>query len=96
LTLRIVRAFQEHPATVGETYFEHLRSALGFTATMARAAVCCGIHAFLPFLFQRAGSDAIDDLHRRMIRQRSREQRAIAASPTGTAALEGRESRSAA
>jgi hypothetical protein len=45
---------------------------------MVRTAVCCGIHAFLPFLFQRTGSDAIDALHRRMIRQRPREQRTIA------------------
>ncbi len=69
---RISRAFTDHPASVGETYGEHLRSALGFSASMCRAALCCGVHAFLPFLFQRTGSRAIADLHTRMVQQRSK------------------------
>jgi hypothetical protein len=69
---RIGKAFTDHPASVGETYAEHLRMALGFSMSLCRAALCCGIHAFLPFLFQRTGSRAIEDLHRRMIRQRSK------------------------
>lgn len=70
--MRITKAFTDHPATVGETYLEHLRTALGFSLTMIRSAVCCAVHAFLPFLFTTTGSSAIEDLHRRMIRQRSR------------------------
>ncbi len=70
--MRITRAFTDHPATVGESYLEHMRSALGFSLTMIRGAFCCAIHAFLPFLFTTTGSSAIEDLHRRMIRQRSR------------------------
>ena len=69
---RIAKAFTSHPASVGETYTEHLRSALGVSASMCRAALCCSVHAFLPFLFQRTGSRAIEDLHRRMLRQRSK------------------------
>jgi len=69
---RISRAFTDHPASVGETYGEHLRSALGFSASMCRAALCCGVHAFLPFLFQRTGSKAIADLHTRMVQQRAK------------------------
>ena len=68
---RIARAFTEHPATVGESYLEHMRSALGFSATMIGAAVCCTVHAFLPFLFQRTGSTTIDGLQRRMLRRRA-------------------------
>ena len=67
---RIGKAFLDHPASVGETYLGHLRSALGFSFAMACAALCCAIHALLPFLFQRTGSLAIDDLHRRMVRER--------------------------
>ena len=70
--MRITKVFTEHPATVGESYLEHLRTALGFSLTMIRSAVCCAIHAFLPFLFTTTGSRAIEDLHRRMVRQRSR------------------------
>ena len=70
--MRIVQAFTDHPATVGETYLEHMRSALGFSVTMMGGAICCMIHAFLPFLFAKTGSSAIDDLYRRMVRQRSK------------------------
>ena len=75
---RINRAFTDHPASVGETYGEHLRSALGFSASMCRAALCCSVHAFLPFLFQRTGSATIEDLHRRMVRQRVGVRRHVA------------------
>jgi hypothetical protein len=47
---------------------------------MSRAAACCAIHAFLPFLFQSTGSRAIDDLHRRMVRERIAPRRAVARS----------------
>jgi len=70
--VRIVKVLTDHPATVGESYLEHMRSALGFSLTMIRSAVCCGIHAFLPFLFTKTGSSAITDLHRRMVLQRSK------------------------
>ena len=75
--MRIFRAFTDHPATVGETYLEHMRCALGFSFTMIRSAACCALHAFLPFLFTTTGSRAIEDLHRRMVRQRSK----LAAAP---------------
>ncbi len=70
--MRIIRAFTEHPATVGESYLEHLRVALGFSLSMIRGAICCAIHAFLPFLFEKTGSCAIEDLHQRMVKQRDK------------------------
>jgi hypothetical protein len=69
---RIGRAFRDHPASVGETYGEHLRAALGFSLTLLRAAAACAIHAFLPFLFVRTGSTAIESLHARMVVNRRR------------------------
>lgn len=78
---RIVKAFRDHPASVGETYFEHMRAALGFTFTMIRAASGCAIHAFLPFLFQKTGSTAVDDLYRRMVTQRATRQLETARAP---------------
>jgi hypothetical protein len=68
--MRIVKSFQAHPASVGESYFGHMRTALGFAAALTRAAAACCVHAFLPFPFQKTGSGAIEDLHRRMIRDR--------------------------
>ncbi len=65
--MSLTRLFKEHPASVGETYLEHMRAALWFSTTMARAAACCFVHAFLPFLFSRSGSGAIERLHEAMI-----------------------------
>ena len=62
--------FREHPESVGETYLEHMRVALGFSFVMTRAAACCLVHAFLPFLFQRTGSSAVEQLYRTMLQKR--------------------------
>jgi len=64
--------FTEHPATVGETYGEHFVSAMGFSLSMLRAAFCCGVHALLPFLFVKTGSECITELHDRMVTHRSK------------------------
>ncbi|MEM8815532.1 MAG: DUF6356 family protein [Pseudomonadota bacterium] len=64
--------FTEHPATVGETYGEHFVSAMGFSLAMLRAAFCCAVHALLPFLFVKTGSECITGLHDRMVTNRSK------------------------
>ena len=64
--------FTEHPATVGETYGQHFVSAMGFSLSMLRAAFCCAVHAFLPFMCEQTGSEAITALHDRMVTNRSR------------------------
>lgn len=58
--------FTEHPASVGETYFAHLRTAAGFGFRMVTAGLACLVHALLPFLFERTASDCICRLHERM------------------------------
>jgi hypothetical protein len=62
-----LKLFTEHPASVGETYFSHCRSALGFGASMVIAGVACILHAFFPFAFIQTGSNAIRRLHDRMV-----------------------------
>ena len=66
------RAFTEHPASVGETYFEHLVHAFGFSWRMVLGGLACLVHAFLPFLFLTTGSDTIRLLHERMVTHRTR------------------------
>ena len=68
-------SFTEHPASVGETYGEHMGSAWGFAARMAAGAVACFIHGLLPFLFTRTGSGIINELHGRMVLNRARQSR---------------------
>ncbi len=64
--------FTDHPASVGETYWQHLAMALSFSLRLSAGAVVCLVHAFLPFLFVNTGSGIITDLHLRMVRQRDR------------------------
>ena len=68
----INRLFTEHPASVGETYGEHLMQASSFGTRMILAGLACLIHGLLPFLFVRTGSSAIAALHTRMVTQRNR------------------------
>lgn len=64
--------FTEHPASVGETYGEHMGMSFSFAGRMALGAVACLIHGVLPFLCVRTGSSTIADLHRRMVTHRDR------------------------
>lgn len=64
--------FTDHPASVGETYFQHLCTATGFAARMFIGAIACFLHALLPFAFRHTGSDCISSLHEEMIQNRRR------------------------
>jgi len=68
----LVRAFTTHPASVGESYTQHLRMASGFALRMLLAAAACFVHALFPFLFERTGSRCITELHQRMVIARVR------------------------
>lgn len=65
--------FTDHPASVDETYVQHLTHAGGFGLRMAGAGFACLVHALLPFLFVKTGSAAIADLHDRMAVNRRRQ-----------------------
>ncbi|HVH78334.1 MAG TPA: DUF6356 family protein [Stellaceae bacterium] len=65
-------SFTDHPASVGETYFEHLRTAGGFAAKMIRGGFACLVHALLPFLFTHTGSGVVAELHTKMVTSRRR------------------------
>jgi hypothetical protein len=67
-----LRAFTEHPSSVGETYTEHLAQAGCFGLRMIGAGIACLVHALLPFLFARTGSVAIAELNDRMVVNRRR------------------------
>jgi hypothetical protein len=65
-------SFSEHPASVGETYVEHMGSAWGFAGRLALASFVCFVHGLLPFLFTRTGSGMITEMHQRMVTNRNR------------------------
>lgn len=72
------KIFTDHPASVGETYFEHMKVAGSFGAAMFLGSLACFVHALLPNLFKTTGSDKVRALHHRMVTHR------VANAPTST------------
>lgn len=68
----VMTRLKSHLHSVNESYFQHMRHALGFTVAMFGGALCCLVHAFLPFLFEKRGSAIVERLHDRMVRNRGR------------------------
>ncbi len=77
----MLRAFTDHPASVDETYSEHLAMAARFGGRLLLASLACFVHALLPFLFVKTGSRMIGDLHGRMVTSRNRHGPAAAPAP---------------
>lgn len=55
--------FTEHPASVDETYFEHMAFAAGMSRQLLKAAWCCAVHAVMPWRHCTSGSDAIKEMY---------------------------------
>jgi hypothetical protein len=70
--MNLIRAFTAQPASVGESYGEHLLRAMGFGLRIVLAGIACLVHGVLPFLFHSTGSRAIADLNDRMVVNRRR------------------------
>ncbi|MCC6197134.1 MAG: hypothetical protein IT518_21975 [Burkholderiales bacterium] len=68
--MNLTRAFTQHPATVRETYWQHLGFAVRFGARMIGGGLACMIHGFLPFTFVTRGSETVRALHATLERQR--------------------------
>ncbi|MEQ6203936.1 DUF6356 family protein [Sulfitobacter sp. HNIBRBA2951] len=62
----INRIFFAHPATVDETFFQHMRFAGAFSAKLFLAGGAALVHAVIPCLFEKTASTIINDLHARM------------------------------
>ena len=60
------RGFIDHPASVNETYFEHMRFAFSFAVLLFAAGFAALIHALVPPLFETTASRLIKKMHARM------------------------------
>lgn len=58
--------FVSHPESVGESYFEHLRAALGFSTALAIAAAAAFLHALVPCMCQSTARTKIETLHNQL------------------------------
>ena len=58
--------FLDHPARVDETYFQHMRFALGFSFWLGLAALAALIHAVIPAACETTASRILKRLHARI------------------------------
>lgn len=70
--MKLLRAFTEHPATVGESYLGHLWQASSFGLRMVFGGLACLLHGLFPFLFVTTGSETMKALHGEMSARRER------------------------
>jgi hypothetical protein len=56
----------KHLQDVGESYDEHFFHAGRYGLVLIGAGLACLVHAVLPFLFERTGSQCISQLHAHM------------------------------
>ncbi|WP_296422630.1 DUF6356 family protein [Yoonia sp.] len=63
---RIAGLFLDHPATVNETYFGHMRFAFGFAFWLGLAAMAALVHALIPALCETTASRILKRLHARI------------------------------
>ena len=63
--------FLDHPASVGETYRQHLGVATRFGWRLTRGGLACMLHGVLPFAYRTSGSDTVRDLHAELVAKRA-------------------------
>jgi hypothetical protein len=67
--MRLVRLFTDHPASLGETYPQHMRASLSYAVPLLGASLAAFVHAAFPFLFTVTASATVKRLHARMTRR---------------------------
>lgn len=58
--------FTDHPASVDETYFGHLKFAFGFAFWLGVASIAALVHAIIPALCETTASRILKRLHARV------------------------------
>ena len=60
------RWFIDHPASVGESYFEHQKMAARYAVILGLASIAALIHAVVPVLCQSTARRIIGSLHKEL------------------------------
>ena len=64
------RIFVDHPSSVDETYFEHMRFAAWLALRLGLAAGAALIHALIPCLFEKTARRIIAQMHGHLTQRR--------------------------
>ena len=62
----MLKIFTKHPHSIGESYLQHMCTALKFTLIFITLATMAFIHALLPFLFIDTASKKVCKLAKEM------------------------------
>lgn len=81
-----MKAFTDHPKSVNETYFGHMKVSFSFGAKMLIASIGCFLHGLFPFICVKTGSNTINGLHHDMVIHRDKSVRACQESADKTTA----------
>ena len=60
------RAFVDHPRSVGEGYFQHMRFAGWFGSRLFLAGSAAVVHAVIPCLFEKTAGRMIAEMHAKL------------------------------
>ncbi|MBL4863942.1 MAG: hypothetical protein JKY63_03475 [Rhodobiaceae bacterium] len=69
-----MQIFTKHPATVNETYRQHMGRAFSFSVEMIVGGLACMVHGVVPACFEKTGGNAVRRLHATMVVNRNRSQ----------------------
>ena len=58
--------FVNHPSSVEESYFQHMRFAGWFASRLLLAGGAALVHAVIPCLFEKTASQMITQMHQRL------------------------------
>jgi len=59
----VMKLFTKHPKSIGESYWEHFKTATVFSGWLILAGIVCAVHAILPFLFTKTASKIVKKLY---------------------------------
>ena len=71
--MRSLERFTDHPASVGQTYFEHFKFAVKVSTSLLKAFSACLIHAIYPPVHKNTASATIAELHNRIEQRKASE-----------------------
>lgn len=66
MTRLMQQIFTNHPRSVDETYFQHMRFAGWFGSRLLLAGGAAMVHAVIPCMFEKTASRMIGEMHARL------------------------------
>lgn len=75
MALIFKKIFFDHPAEIGEGYFEHQKNAFKISIKLLKLSLIVTIHAIFPCLFTDTGSENIKKLNNKLVERKNNQQR---------------------